>query len=177
LNDGDRLRDKLVAEGYLEAVVEPRLESDTAVFLVQAGVPHSWRVTGMANPPEVGPAIRGALFDEEALERGRDVLLAELRRRGHLRAVVDTKEVEEGGADILLFLATPGPVLTVAELSYPGATAVASGELTNAAGGPAAFLVSPKEAERAIHELYRTKLYLLAEAGPTAVAETGGQVR
>jgi outer membrane protein assembly factor BamA/autotransporter translocation and assembly factor TamB len=177
LNDGDRLRDKLVGEGYLEAVVEPRLESDTAVFLVQAGAPHRWRVTGMANPPDVGPAIRGALFDEEALERGRDVLVAELRRRGHLRAVVDTREVKEGGVDVLLFQATPGPVLTVAELSYPGATALSSSALTSAAGGPAAFLVSPKEAERAVRELYRTKLYLLAEVGPTAAAESDGQVR
>jgi hypothetical protein len=177
LNDGDRLRDKLVAEGYLEAVVEPSLENDTAVFLVQAGAVHRWRITGMTSPPDVGPAIRGALFDEEALERGRDVLLAELRRRGHLRAVVDTKEVQEGGADILLFLATPGPVLTVAELSYPWRDRRFSSELTNAAGGPAAFLVSPKEAERAIHDLYRTKLYLLAEVGPTAAAESNGQVR
>jgi outer membrane protein assembly factor BamA len=177
LNDGDRLRDKLVGEGYLEAVIEPRLDNDAAVFLVQAGQLHRWRVEGMTSPPDVGPAIRGALFDEEALERGRDVLLAELRRRGHLRAAVDTKEVTEGATDTLLFLVTPGPQLTVAELSFPGAAAASPSELTSSAGGPATFLVSPKEAERAIRDLYRTKLYLLAKAGPTAVAEADGQVR
>lgn len=177
LNDGDRLREKLVAEGYLEAVIEPRLDNDTAVFLVQAGPLHRWRVEGMTNPPDVGPTIRRALFDEEALERGRDVLLAELRRRGHLRAAVDTKEVSDASGRTLLFLAKPGPVLSVAELSFPGAAALTTRQLTDAAGGPATFLVSPKDAERAIRDLYHTNLYLLADVGPTAVAETAGQVR
>ena len=131
----------------------------------------------MTSPPDVGPAIRGALFDEEALERGRDVLLAELRRRGHLRAAVDTKEVSEAGGRTLLFLAKPGPVLSVAELSYPGAAALSASQITTAAGGPATFLVSPKEAEKAIRDLYHTNLYLLAEVGPTTVAESNGQVR
>jgi outer membrane protein assembly factor BamA/autotransporter translocation and assembly factor TamB len=177
LNDGDRLREKLVKEGYLEAVIEPRLDGDTAIFVVRTGPLHRWRVEGMANPPDVGPAIRDALFDEEALERGREVVIEELRRRGHLRATVDTKEAKEGAAHTLLFLVKPGPVLTVAELSFPGAAALSPGDLTDAAGGPASFLVAPKEAERAIRQLYHTKLHLLAEVGPTAVAETNGQVR
>ena len=177
LNDGDRLREKLVDAGYLEAIVEPRLEGDVATFTVQPGAHHNWRVEGMENPPDLTKEIQKSLFDEEALERGRDVLLAELRRRGHLRAAVDTKEVNETSGRTLLFVAKPGPVLSVAELSFPGATAVSPSEITDAAGSPATFLVSPKEAERAIRDLYRTKLYLLAEVGPTAVAETGGQVR
>jgi outer membrane protein assembly factor BamA len=90
---------------------------------------------------------------------------------------VDTREVDEGGAHTLLFLVKPGPTLTVAELSYPGAAALSSTQLTHAAGGPAAFLVAPKEAERAIRDLYHTNLYLLAEVGPAATAESNGQVR
>ena len=177
LNDGDRLREKLVEAGHLEAIVEPRLEGDVATFTVQPGAHHFWRVKGMADPPDLGPEIRKALFDEEALERGRERLLEELRARGHLKAAVEARDVSEGGRHALLFTVTPGPRLTVAELSFPGATALSASKLTDAAGGPAAFLVSPKEAERAIRDLYRTELYLLAEVGPTAVAEAGGQVR
>jgi len=177
LNDGDRLREKLVEAGYLEAIVEPRLDHDVATFVVQPGAHHHWRVEGMADPPDLGPEINKALFDEEALERGRERLLRELRARGHLRAAVDARDVDEGGHHALLFTATPGPLLSVAELSFPGAAALSPGELADAAGGTAALLVAPREAERAIRQLYHTELHLLAEVGPTAVAEADGQVR
>jgi translocation and assembly module TamA len=177
LNDGDRLREKLVESGYLEAVVEPRLEDDVATFVVQPGDHHFWRVKGMASPPDLTKEIQGSLYDEEALERGRERLLRELRTRGHLKAAVEARDVSEGGRHALIFTVTPGPQLSVAEMSFPGANALSSGKLAAAAGGPATFLVSPREAERAIRDLYRAKLYLQAEVGPTAVAEAGGQVR
>jgi outer membrane protein assembly factor BamA/autotransporter translocation and assembly factor TamB len=177
LNDGDRLREKLVEAGHLEAIVEPRLEGDVATFVVQAGAHHIWRVKGMDSPPDLGPDIREALFDEEALERGRRRLLDELRARGHLRAAVEARDVSEGSRHALLFNVTPGPRLTVAELSFPGAEALSASKLADAAGGPATFVVAPKDAERAIREIYRSELYLLAEAGPTSVAERGGEVR
>jgi outer membrane protein assembly factor BamA/autotransporter translocation and assembly factor TamB len=177
LNDGDRMREKLVEAGYLEAIVEPRLEGDVATFVVQPGAHHFWRVKGMDNPPDLGPEIRKALFDEEALERGRQRLLEELRARGHLKAAVEARDVSEGSRHALLFNVTPGPRLTVAEMSFPGAEAISPSKLADAAGGPAAFLVTPKDAERAVRDLYRAKLYLLAEVGPTAAAESAGQVR
>src|SRR5207245_11042206 len=135
------------------------------------------RVEGMDNPPDISKVILSSLFDEEAQERGRQFLLDELHRRGYLKAIVDTSEILEGAGRTILFTVKPGPKLTVAELSFPGATVLSASELEKAAGGVANIVSNPKDAERGIKAAYQERQYLTAEIGPTRVAEEGGQVR
>ena len=176
-NDSDLIRQYLVQHGYLEAIVEPVLEGGVAVFHVRPGPKHTWRVEGLDNPPDLGKVILSSLFDEEAQERGRQLLLDELHKRGYLKATVDTSELIEGAGRTLLFTVNPGPGLTVAELSFPGATVFSPSELEKAAGGVANLVSNPKEAERGIKAAYQEKQYLTAEVGPTKIAEQNGQVR
>ncbi|HVD76146.1 MAG TPA: POTRA domain-containing protein, partial [Vicinamibacteria bacterium] len=176
-NDSDLLREFLVQQGYLEAIVEPSLEAGVAVFHLRPGPKHAWRVEGMDNPPDISKVILSSLFDEEAQERGRQFLLDELHKRGYLKAIVDTSEILEGAGRTILFTVTPGPKLTVAEVSFPGATVLGASELEKAAGGVANLVSNPKDAERGIKAAYQDRQYLTAEIGPTRVAEEGGQVR
>ena len=176
-NDSDLVRAYLVEHGYLEAIVEPALEGNVAVFHVRPGPKHTWRVEGMDNPPDLDKVILSSLFDEEAQERGRQLLLDELHRRGYLQATVDTSEVIEGAGRTLLFTVNAGRKVTVAEMSFPGATAFSGSELEKAAGGAANLVSNPKEAERGIKAAYQERQYLTAEVGPTRFAEEGGQVR
>jgi hypothetical protein len=92
-DDADRLRAHLVERGYLEAEVAARFDSQAAVFTVRSGSRYRWRVDGMDEPPDLTRVIRSSLFEEEALDRGRARLLEELRRRGHLRAAVETQTI------------------------------------------------------------------------------------
>jgi translocation and assembly module TamA len=176
-DDGDKLREYLVGQGYLEAVVEPELENGVARFVIQPGPKYAWRVEGMDSPPDVGKVILKSLFVEEAQERGRELLLDELRRRGYLRATVDTSEILEGAGRTLIFTVKPGPRLTIAEVSFPGATALSRSELETAAGGAPNLVNNPKEAERGIKVAYQARQYLTAEVGPVQVAEQDTQVR
>ena len=176
-NDSDVLREYLIRHGYLEAIVEPALEGNAAVFRVRPGPKHTWRVEGMDSPPDLGKVILSSLFDEEAQERGRQQLLDELHRGGYPKATVDTTEMIEGAGRTLLFTVNPGPKLTLAELSFPGATLFSSSELETTAGGVATLVSAPREAERRIKAAYQDKQYLTTEVGPTKVAEQEGQVR
>jgi outer membrane protein assembly factor BamA len=92
----DRLRDELRAQGYIEAEASARLEDDVAVFRVRPGPRFAWRVEGMADPPALSREIHEALFEGEALDKGRTRILQELRTRGYLRAAVKAR-VEAGG--------------------------------------------------------------------------------
>jgi translocation and assembly module TamA len=176
-NDSDLLREYLIQHGYLEAIVEPALEGNVVVFRLRPGPKHTWRVEGMDSPPDLGKVILSSLFDEEAQERGRQLLLDELHKRGYLKATVDTSEILEGAGRTLLFTVNPGPGLTVAELSFPGATVLSTSELETAAGGVANLASNPKDAERGIKAAYQERQYLTTEVGPTRIAEEGGQVR
>ena len=71
LDDADRIRQRLVNQGYLEAVVDARLDDDVAVFTGVAGRRHRWRVEGMDNPPNIDPIMKGALFEEEGTDKAR----------------------------------------------------------------------------------------------------------
>src|SRR5207245_7902636 len=175
-NDSDRLREYLVQQGYLEAIVERALEGGVAIFHVRPGPKHTWRVEGMDNPPDLSKVILSSLFDEEAQERGRQFLLDELHRRGYLKAIVDTSEILEGAGRTMLFTVKPGPKLTVAELSFPGATVLSASELEKAAGGMANLVSTPKDAARGTKAAYQERQSLNAELAPTRVAEEGGQV-
>ena len=129
----------------------------------------------MEAPPDLGREVRDALFEEEALERGRERLLDELHRRGHLRADVTTRSVPEGAGRTLVFTVDTGPSLT-AEVDFPGATALSHAALVEAAGGLPTILERPRDAEEGIRAAYREKHYLLAKVGPTRTAEAPGRV-
>ncbi|HUG55033.1 MAG TPA: translocation/assembly module TamB domain-containing protein [Vicinamibacteria bacterium] len=176
LDDAERIRQRLVEQGYLEAVVDARLEEEAAVFAGVAGRRHRWRVEGMANPPNIDPIITGALFKEEGLERAREALLEELRRRGHLRAGVEVDTTMEDGFQVMMFQADPGPALA-ARVTFPGATGLSHAALLEATGGPPTLLTRPRDAEEGIRLRYREAQYLTAKVGPVRTAEEQGAVQ
>lgn len=176
-DDADRLRERLRRAGYLEAEVGARLDGLVAVFAVRSGAEYRWRVEGMSAPPDLSGEMRKALFEEEALERGTARLLGVLRDRGHLRAQVTAKAVDQEARRTLVFSVTPGPLLAVAEVSFPGATVLAESRLLRAAGGAAALLTAPDEAVKAIRAEYQRRHFLAAEVERPRVREAGGSVR
>jgi outer membrane protein assembly factor BamA len=176
LDDADRLRQRLVNQGYLEAVVDARLDGDVAVFTGVAGLRHRWTVVGMDNPPNIDSQMKSALFEEEGVDKAEQVLLAELRRRGHLRAEVQVQSKMEGGYHTLVFAVLPGPLLT-ADARFPGAHILSPKALLDAAGGAPTLLTRPRDAEEGIRIAYRQARHLVAKVGPTKVAEDVGIVR
>jgi outer membrane protein assembly complex protein YaeT len=176
VNAADRVQRRLVQEGFLETVVEPRLEGDTATFFIHPGARYRWRVEGMTSPPDLTSVIQKALFEEEALDKGRERLLADLRARGHYRAAVETKAVAEQDWRTLLFTVTPGPALTLAGVHFPGASAISEASLLQSAGGPGVIVTSPKEAEDRLKLAYRAQHYLTAEISPPKLTEENGRL-
>ncbi len=176
LDDVDRIRKRLVSDGYLEAVVNARLDDDVAVFTGVAGRRHRWRVEGMTQPPNIDALIKGALFAEEGIDKARQAILEELRRRGHLRANVEVRTVMEGAFHTMVFEAQPGPSVT-ADVSFPGSALLSNRVLLDAAGGPATLLTRPRDAEEGIRAAYRLASHLVAKVGPTREAADGGVVR
>jgi outer membrane protein assembly complex protein YaeT len=176
MNAADRLQKKLVEEGFLETVVETRLEGDTATFFIHPGAHYRWRVEGMEQRPDLTPVIQKALFEEEALDKGRDKLLEVLRARGHYRATVETRAVNEQDWRTLLFLVTPGPALALGGVHFPGAKAISEATLLQEAGGPGVILTAPKEAEDRLKVAYRARQYLMAEISPPKVTEENGRL-
>jgi outer membrane protein assembly complex protein YaeT len=160
-DDAERLRRRLAESGYLEAQVGARFEADEAVFTVRSGHRYEWAVRGMSSPPGLEEAARESLFAEEALERGRALLLRELRERGHLRAVVRAGIEPSDGRRVLALDAQPGPVLT-ATVSFPGAHALSQSRLLEAAGGAGALIADPAAAVAAIQAAYRAAHFLAA---------------
>jgi len=176
LDDADRIREDLVERGHIEAVVDARLDGNVAVFGGDVGPRYEWRVEGMTTPPDIMDDVRGALFEEEAVERGRERILEELRKRGHLRGSVEVSSVPQNGTRTLVFKAVPGAVLE-ADVIFPGATLMSPGELLDAAGGPSVLLTRPRDAERAIRSAYRERHHLAAKIGPVQTADEPGLVR
>lgn len=169
-DDADRLRAALVEQGYLEAVVDARLDEAVATFRVRGRSRYAWLVEGMTAPPDLGPEIRKALFEEEALDLGRERLLAELRQSSHLRARVTTSVRATPEARTLVFQVQPGPTL-MTSLRFPGASAFSEGRLREISGGPGRVLTEPEAAAEAIVAAYREAHYLAATAGPRQVHE------
>jgi outer membrane protein insertion porin family len=178
-DDAERMQRRLVKAGYIEALVTSRFDGDVAAFEVHSGDLYRWRVEGLSGPPDLTRQIRGALYEEDALDRGRARLLSEARGRGHLRARVETRVLRAAGEKTLVFAVDLGPVVTASEVGFPGAEALSQRRLLGEAGGAAAFLAAPKEAEEQIREAYRREHYLAAEVGPTQVFESegGSQIR
>jgi len=175
LDDADRLRQNLADQGYLEAVVDARLDDDIAVFAGVAGMRHRWRVEGMDNPPAIDKQMTSALFEEEAIDKAREALLEELRRRSYLKANVEVETQMEGGYHVMVFKADPGPVLS-ASASFPGASVLSAKALLDAAGGAPTLITRPRDAEEGIRAAYRAAQHLVPKVGPTRIVEEPGVV-
>lgn len=171
----DKLRDKLRERGHIEAEVAGRLEGDSAVLGVRAGARYNWRVEGLRDPPDLGSEVRRALFEEEAVELCRKRLLADLYGRGHLRAEVESRVLEDGPTRTLLFSVKPGPVLSAA-VQFPGAREIPPERLLQAAGGAGVLLASPEDALRRVRDAYAGRFHLAAEVGAPQVVEQAGAV-
>lgn len=173
--DADRLRTHLVSKMFLEAEVTGRLDAGVATFRIRAGRHFAWRVTGMPKPPDLGGEVRKALFEEDALERGRGRLLRDLRRHGYLRAAISARGIDEKGSRVLLFDVAAGDKIDV-EARFPGASALSEGDILKAAGGPGAVLTDPATAIAAIRRAYREHQRLTARAGPAEIQDKGVRV-
>jgi len=174
-DEADRLRGQLIRQGYLEAEVGARVEGDSAIFRVRLGPRFLWRVEGMVAPPDLTAEIQTALYEEEALDRGREKLLKVLRNRGHIRARVDVKAVDEAEARVLVFRTEPGPPLH-STVVFTGAKAL-GGKLLEISGGSPELLVSTEEALKRIREAYRERHYLCAEVKAPIVEQAHSTVK
>ncbi len=175
--DADRVRRALVERGHIEAAVSARLEGGVAVLRVEAGPRFAWRIAGMVDPPDLAGAFREALYEEDAIERARERIVATLRERGLLRGRVAAVRPEtQDGTRTLVFDVDPGPQLQ-AEVAFPGAEALPARRLLAVAGGPGALLMDGQGALAKIEDAYRKHGRLAARAGPVQVQEEGSQVR
>ncbi len=175
-DEAERLADRLRSRGHLDAEVAARLEDGVAVFTVRPGPVYTWRVEGVEDPPDLGPIVRRALFAEEALDGGRERLLAYLHDRGRLRAQVATSTQGEGNQRTLVFSARPGPRFESVTLRFAGASALSEGDLRGAAGGAARLLNEPKAAVSDIREAYHRRHFLGTVIGAPRVEEAAGRL-
>jgi outer membrane protein insertion porin family len=176
-DEAERIRDRLRDREHLDAEVAARLDDGVAIFTVHPGPAYSWRVEGIADPPDLGPIIRRALFAEEALDRGRERLLRDLRDRGYLRAEVAATVQGEGGHRALLFSARTGQRYSVVSVRFPGASTLSDGVLLGAAGGAAGLLEDPVAAVSAIRATYSQRHFLGTLVHEPQVEEAAGRLQ
>jgi outer membrane protein assembly complex protein YaeT len=172
----DKLRERLIRDGYLDAEVVGSLDTEAAVFRVQAGPRYLWVVEGIAEPPSLDKVIRSAFFADEALDLGRQRLLAEMRSRGNLRADVQARVEDRSSGRALVFTVRPGPHYTSSEVRFPGAAEVSPSSLAKVAGGAEGILASERTALDAVRQAYAEHRHFAAEAGPVSVHEEGSQL-
>jgi outer membrane protein assembly factor BamA len=172
----ERLRSSLAEDGYIEAAVSALHVGDGVVFKVRAGRRYTWRVEGMHDYPDLKSEIRGALFEEEAIDRANVRLLSIARRRGHPRARVETRFEDEDETRRLVFVFAPGPRLDISDVRFPGAYVLSRRSLLKACGGAAELLVAPDDARAAMLGAYRQIFYLRARVGEPVVHESAGRV-
>lgn len=176
IDRAESLRAHLVHHGFLEAEVGTRLEEGRARVHISSGPRYAWRVEGLRGAPDLRRVVHSALFEEEALERGRARLLRTLHARGHLRARVDTHVQAEANTRTLVFSVEPGPLLSLEGVRFPGARALSRKELLRLAGGAAGILADPQAAAEAWAAAYRERHYLSARVEPPRVAEAAGRL-
>ena len=176
-DEAEQLRDRLRAQGHLDAEVGARLDSAAAIFTVHPGPVYEWRVEGMPDPPDLGPIMRRALFAEEALDLGRERLLRHLRDHGYLRAEVAAATHGEGARRALVFSARPGPRFTAVTVRFPGASVLSHGVILEAAGGAARLLNEPGAAVSGIREAYRQRHFLGTAVQEPRVEESAGRLK
>jgi outer membrane protein insertion porin family len=174
--DADRIRSRLRKAGHLEAEVGGRLEGSSAVFRIQPGPRYLFEVRGMPSPPDLGPTIRSALYEEEAVEAARDRLLRVMHDRGHLRAEVKVQASDDQGTRRVVFDVTPGPRLELGRAAFPGAHSLTTKRLLETAGGPAAFLMDPEAAASRIQKAYQEQNHLEARVSAPSVVEREGRL-
>jgi outer membrane protein insertion porin family len=176
-SEAERLRSRLRREGHLEAEVSGRIEGGAAVLTVHPGPVFATAVRGMADPPTLDEVLQQALFEADALDLGREHLLAVLHARGYLRAEVATSVADEGARRLLVFTVTPGERYDRVEIRFPGATSIDEATLVEAAGGAAAFLERPDAAARALQDLYHQRSFLAAKVARPRVETSGHLLR
>jgi outer membrane protein assembly factor BamA/autotransporter translocation and assembly factor TamB len=175
-DDAEAIRLELVKRGYIEAETSARLKDRVATFGVRPGPHFSTRVEGAPVPSGLGAALRDSLYEDEALDRGKALVLEQLRKDGFLRAAVGTETEADGNERVLVFRAEPGQRFTSVSLRFPGAAVLSDKDLSGAGGGPAAFLVEPGAALQRVRQAYGEALLLSAQAGPVSVEEGPGSV-
>ncbi len=176
LDAAERLRARLVAEGYIEAEVGAWLVDTTARVRISAGPRYDARVSGFVAPRGFTGRLRRALFEDEALERGRQELLRALLRSGHPRARVTTSVETHAEGRTLVFDVQPGPRLRLTSARFPGAAALSSSALLAAAGGLSSVLSDPAAAREAWLAAYRARHYLAARIEAPRIEERDGRL-
>jgi outer membrane protein insertion porin family len=167
----ESLRRRLLDQGFLEAEVGSRLAGTVAVFDVRSGARYRWRVEGMTGPPSLDRDLRGALFEEDAVERGRVHLLEETARRGQPRATVAARTERDGDTRTLVFTVDAGPRGGPVRVQFPGATALGPSDLLAAGGGASRFLADSQAAAADVLAAYRRRQYLGARVERPVVVE------
>ncbi len=175
-DDAEALRLELVKRGYIEAEASARVKDGVATFTLRPGPHFSTRVEGAPVPAKLEKELLDSLYEDEAAERGKALVLAELRDAGHLRAKVETSTEANAGERVLVFRATPGTAYTSVALTFPGATQLSTTALSRAGGGPGAFVVEPEAALGRVRQAYGEELYLAAQAGPVSIQENGAAI-
>jgi outer membrane protein insertion porin family len=170
--DAQRLEQRLRREGHLEALVSASLDGEVATFSVRTGPRYVAEVRGLDAPPGLDDLVTSSLYEEEAVEKGRQRVLAAARDRGYLRARVDAKVEREEQAARLVFTVDPGRVVRQADVEFPGASALGKGDLLRAAGGPGALLTSFAEARKGILAAYHHAEYRTVEVDAPRVTDS-----
>lgn len=175
-DDGDRIRARFLDKGYLDVEVGADIDETVAVFNVRPGKPYVTRITGMDRPADLSKVMRQSLYEEEALEKGRERILEELFQRGFYRAKVTTSAMDANGTRVLAFQVEPGPVLKLGKVTFPGASGVSEKTLLEKAGGAGRLIADPVGARTAIRKVYEERHYLHAQVEVPKVREAGGEV-
>lgn len=175
-DDGDRVREVFLRQGYIDVEVSAQLKETVAILEVRPGRRYVYRIEGMSKPPDLTETLHASLYEEEFLEKGEARLAQALFDQGHLRAKIDAKASDEGDTRVLHFAVDPGPVLKLDTISFPGASALDAAALINAAGGEAALLLSPEDARTGIQKAYKDLDFPKAAVSLPQVKEAQGRV-
>ena len=163
----DRLLDALHKRGYLRAEVETRAER-----------PNQGR-GGPAAAAPVDAAERERRRAARQARREAQRAAREAQAAGRTEgATPDPRPATRaaGGSRVLVFEVKPGPVLTLEDVRFPGATVFSAGALAKAAGGAPALVADPVEAQTRIRQLYRQQQYLVTKVQAPQVAEENGRL-
>ncbi len=171
-DEAERVQELLHSAGYLEALVSADLEGTVGDIDARPGARYAWMVEGLTGAPDLTPEIQRAFFEEEAVENGRARLLEEARARGFAKARVQTELRGDEDARTIVFVVTPGQPALIQSVAFPGASALSSGQLLDAAGGEMALLNEPLQARDRIAAAYREAQYLAARVEAPRIRET-----
>ncbi len=170
----EKLRRQLVRERFLSALVSADLSGETAVFSVRPGARYRITVSGMDRPPDLLHELGELLYEDEARQRGKRLLLRDLREHGHFAARVEMAATSSPATftgdpieeRTLSFEVQPGPHLAGWQVSFPGARLLSENELLKRAGGIDALLVDEEAALARIRGAYEERFYLSVRIAP-----------